>query len=83
MGSECGDPGSRDKSCLVAFGLGVVLVVGTSDEGGSCFWTGGKRLAPGVGVDGRCKIGSGRQRERATLQISLSAVFITVTSGFG
>jgi hypothetical protein len=50
MSSECGDPGSRDTttSCLLLFGLGVVLVVGTSDEGGSCFWTGGKRLAPKV-----------------------------------
>lgn len=53
MSSECGDPGSRDTttSCLLLFGLGVVLVVGTSDEGGSCFWTGGKRLAPKVGVE--------------------------------
>lgn len=82
MSSECGDPGSRDTttSCLLLFGLGVVLVVGTSDEGGSCFWT-GKRLAPKVGVDGRCRPGTtslpGRQRERAALQFRISTVFIT------
>lgn len=72
MGSECGDPGSRDTSCLLLFGLGVVLVVGTSDEGGSCFWTGGKRLAPKVGVGGRCEIG--RQDKKKELPSRLGLV---------